>query len=199
MISKIRNINAYILAGGKSSRMGSDKGLLNFNGKPIVQIIIEQLKPSVEKIIIVSMNAAYKKFGMEVIPDLMKEKGPAGGIHAALSHSNSEQIFVVSCDMPNITTNTIQYMIEHASHSEITLALNHGKAEPLFGVYSKKCLPLWQQLIEQGIIKLQEMITHFDLLKIDVGNNELFNDSLFLNINDKNDFQKAVKQLQHGN
>lgn len=43
------------------------------------------------------------------------------------------------------------------------------------------------------------MVTHFELVKIDVDNNELFNDSLFLNINDKNDFQKALKQLQHGN
>ena len=189
-----KNITAYILAGGKSSRMGTDKGLLMFNGKAIVQTIIEQLQPAVNKIIIVSNNTAYKKFGLEVIPDLIKDKGPAGGIHAALSHTVSEKIFIVSCDMPNITTDAVQYMIKQASHSQITLPVNHGKTEPLFGVYSKECLPLCQQLIEQGMIKLQEMVTHFDLLKINVDNNELFNDSLFLNINDKNDFQKALKQ-----
>ena len=47
--------------------------------------------------------------------------------------------------------------------------------------------------------KLQEMVTHFDLLKIDMDDIELFNDSLFVNINDKNDFQQALKLLQHGN
>lgn len=148
---------------------------------------------------IVSNNAKYEKFGLEVIPDLIKDKGPPGGIHAALRHTNSEKIFIVSCGMPNITTDAIQYMIERSSKSQITLPVNNGKTEPLFGVYSKKCLPLWQQLIEQGMIKLQMMITHFDLLKINVGDNELFSDSLFLNINDKNDFQKALKQLQDGN
>lgn len=195
MVRTKQNINGYILAGGKSSRMGTDKGLLLLNGKPIVQKIIDQLQPAVDKTVIVSNNAEYEKFGLEVIADLITDVGPAGGIHAALSHTDSEQIFVVSCDMPYITTDAIQYMIEQASQSQITLPLNREKIEPLFGVYSKECLPLWQQLIEQGMIKLQEMVTHFELLKINIENNELFNDLLFLNINDKNELQKALKKL----
>lgn len=130
-----------------------------------------------------------------MIADLIKDIGPAGGIHTALSHTDAEQIFVVSCDMPYITTDAIQYMIEQASQSQITLPLNHERMEPLFGVYSKKCLPIWQQLIEQGMIKLQEIVTHFELLKVNIDNNELFNDLLFLNINDKNDLQRALKKL----
>lgn len=195
MIKIKKNINGYILAGGKSSRMGTDKGLLLLNGRPIVQKIIDQLQPAADKTVIVSNNAEYEKFGLEVIADLITDVGPAGGIHAALSHTDSEQIFVVSCDMPYITTDAIQYMIEQASQSQITLPLNREKIEPLFGVYSKKCLPLWQQLIEQGMIKLQEIVTHFELLKVNIDNNELFNDLLFLNINDKNDLQRALKKL----
>ena len=195
MIKIKKNINGYILAGGKSSRMGTDKGLLHFHGKPIVQTIIDQILPTVNKTVIVSNNAEYEKFGLEVFADLITDVGPAGGIHAAMTHTDSEQIFVVSCDMPYITTDAIQYMIEQASQSQITLPLNREKIEPLFGVYSKKCLPLWQQLIEQGMIKLQEMVTHFELLKINIETNELFNDLLFLNINDKNDLQRALKKL----
>ena len=195
MIKIKKNINGYILAGGKSSRMGTDKGLLHFHGKPIVQTIIDQILPTVNKTVIVSNNAEYEKFGLEVFADLITDVGPAGGIHAAMTHTDSEQILVVSCDMPYITTDAIQYMIEQASQSQITLPLNREKIEPLFGVYSKKCLPLWQQLIEQGMIKLQEMVTHFELLKINIETNELFNDLLFLNINDKNDLQRALKKL----
>lgn len=194
-----KNINGYVLAGGKSSRMGTDKGLLKFYGKPIIQIIVEQLQPAVSNTIIISKNEAYKKFGLEVIPDLINDKGPAGGIHAALSHTDSDKIFVVSCDMPNITTNAIQYIIEQSFHSQITLPLNNGNVEPLFGVYAKTCLPLWQQLIEQGKIKLQEMVTHFELLKINVENHKFFNAELFSNINDKNDLLNAQKFLKHGN
>lgn len=199
MTDKINHIDAYILAGGKSSRMGTDKGLLLFNGKPLVQKIIEQLSPVVNEVIIVSNNHAYEQFGLQVIGDLIKGIGPAGGIHAALNHTDREQIFVVSCDMPFITTNAVRYIIQQAAHSQIALPLYHGKIQPLFGAYSTQCLPKWKQLIEQGIIKLQEMVMHFDLLKIDIQKNGLFVDLLFININDKNDFNKALKQLEHGN
>ena len=188
-------IDCYILAGGKSSRMGTDKGLLLFNGKPLVQRIIEQLSPVVNEVIIVSNNHKYEQFGLQVIGDLIKDIGPAGGIHAALSNTQSEQIFVVSCDMPFITTDAATFMMQHTGYSQIALPLFHGKIQPLFGVYSRQCLPKWKQLIEQGIIKLQEMVMHFDLLKIDIQKNELFVDLLFTNINDKNDFNRALKQL----
>jgi molybdopterin-guanine dinucleotide biosynthesis protein A len=157
------------------------------------------LKPVVNQTIIVSNNADYEKFGLDVIPDLMKDKGPAGGIHAALSHTNSEQIFVVSCDMPFITSGAIQSLIEQGTHSQITLPLYHSEMQPLFGVYSKTCLPLWQHLIEKGIIKLQKMVTYFELKKIAVEKNQLFVDLLFTNINDENDLKQALKNLQHGN
>ena len=199
VINKTNHIDGYILAGGKSSRMGVDKGLLLFNGKPLVQRIIEQLSPAVNKVIIVSNNREYEKFGLEVIGDLIENIGPAGGIHAALSHAQSEQIFVVSCDMPFITAHAAAYLIQQAVHSQITLPVHHGKTQALFGVYSGQCLPKWKQLIEQGIIKLQVMTNHFDLLKIDIEKNELFFDSLFTNINDENDFNKALKQLKNGN
>lgn len=195
MANKINHIDAYILAGGKSSRMGKDKGFLNFNDKPLVQTIVEQLQPVVNKIIIVSNNPDYEKFGLNVIPDLIKDTGPAGGIHAALTNAQSERIFIVSCDMPFITIPAAAYMMKQAAHSQITLPLYHGKIQPLFGVYSRQCLAKWKQLIEQGIIKLQEMVTHFDLLKIDIENNKLFNDLLFTNINDINDYNNALKQL----
>src|ERR1035437_7677768 len=103
MIPPKNNLNGYILAGGKSSRMGTDKGLLVFNKKTIIQHVIAQLKPVVKEVIIVSNNRDYEKFGVKVIADIIKNIGPAGGIHAALSHSNTNHNFIVSCDMPFIT------------------------------------------------------------------------------------------------
>lgn len=194
-INKKTIFDCYILAGGKSSRMGNDKGLLLFNGKPLVQKVIEELSPVVNKVIIVSNNHEYEKFGLQVLEDLIKNIGPAGGIHAALSNAQSEQIFIVSCDMPFIAANAVTYVMQYATHSQIVLPLFHGKIQPLFGVYSRQCLPKWKQLIERGIIKLQEMVTYFDLLKLDNQKNELFHDLLFTNINNEDDFQNALKQL----
>ena len=199
MNNKINNINGYILAGGKSSRMGIDKGLILFNGKVIIQHIIEQLQPLVSKLVIVSNNDEYEKFGIEVIADLIKDTGPAAGIYTALSHTNKNLNFIVSCDMPFINTNNIEFIIQNSAHSQITVPVRKEIIEPLFGVYSKDCMTKWAELIQQGIIKLQEMILQFKLNIIKVDHNVLFNELSFMNINTKNDLENAFNLNKNGN
>lgn len=188
----LRNdINGYILAGGKSSRMGTDKGLMLLNGKPVVQQIIEQLQSAVEKIYIVSNKSDYGQFGFEVIPDQINNIGPAGGLHAALLHTDKALNFVVSCDMPFINTKGVNYILEKADQSTITLP-RHGKSiEPLFGIYTKGCFTKWESLILSGEIKLQEMITYFDPKIVDVTENKYFEKDFFTNLNTMSDFENA--------
>lgn len=195
MTDKISHIDAHILAGGKSSRMGADKGLLLFKGKPLIERVIEQLYPLFKTICIVSNNREYERFGLQVIEDLIKDIGPAGGIHASLSNTQTDKIFMVSCDMPFITTNAVQFIIRHSAGSQIALPVYHEQIQPLFGVYSKNCLPNWKHLIQQKIIKLQEMVTYFKLSKINIENETQFNEVLFMNVNDENDLIKALQQL----
>lgn len=192
---KVNHIDCYILAGGKSSRMGTDKGLMPLKGKPLIERIIEQLSPVFERIIIVSNNEEYKKFGLEVIADLIKDIGPAGGIHAALHHLQAQSAFIISCDMPFITSASVSFMISRKIDSQITLPVVTQKIQPLFGVYSKDCLPEWERLLEKKIIKLQEMVSHFSLSKIEIGKVNCVNGLLFSNINDKEDFEKALTQM----
>ncbi len=186
-----KNINGYILAGGKSSRMGTDKGLMLYKGKEIVKYSMEQLQPIVDKVVIVSNNMEYEKLGVEVIPDLIKDIGPAGGIYSALDHSDVNLNFIVSCDMPFITKEAINFIIENTSSSQITLPCQHGQLEPLFGVYSKTCLVQWLTLINQGCIKIKDLASNFDLRTINIDDNELFHPTFFTNINTKEDFLKA--------
>jgi molybdenum cofactor guanylyltransferase len=191
MDTKIKNTNGYILAGGKSSRMGTDKGLLLFEGKAMIQYVIEQMLLIFDKLVIVSNNPEYEKFGLEVIPDLIKDIGPAGGIYTALHHSETKLNFMVSCDMPFVTAAAIEFIIKNTNESQIVLLENQGKMEPLFGMYSKDCEIIWLELIEQKKIKLQEMVLHFKWKTIPVENNEIFKDSFFKNINTKEDFNNA--------
>ena len=195
MCNQINNVNGYILAGGKSSRMGTDKGLLIFKEKAIIEYVIEQLQPAVNRLTIVSNNPEYKKFGFSVIADLIKEIGPAGGIYTALNHTDTGFNFVVSCDMPFVTRAAIEFIIKHKGQSQIILPTLRGKMEPVFGIYAKDCLFEWYELMKKGVIKLQEMVSHFDLKKIAVDNNSLFSNSCLMNINTKNDFENAFNLL----
>lgn len=172
--------------------MGTDKGLMMFRGKAVIQHIIEQVQPAVSKLVIVTDNLAYEKFGVEVISDISKDIGPAGGIYSALTHSNTAKSFMISCDMPFITTAAIEFIVQYHSSEQILLPVHNGHLEPMFGLYSKSCLPQWHALIQQGFLKLQEMVTRFDLLKLDIDGNPLFTDTLFTNINTPEDFKKAL-------
>ena len=191
MLDDMKIVNGYILAGGKSSRMGKDKGLLLIDSKSIVQHVIDQLQPVVAKVTIVSNNSEYEKFGFEVIGDLVKDIGPAGGIYTALSHSDTSSNFIVSCDMPFITSDAIAFIITNSNQHQITLPVYHDKTEPLFGVYTKECVTKWQELIQQGSVKLQELITYFSVMKLNVDENKLFCESIFTNINTQYDFEKV--------
>lgn len=195
MSNKINDMEAYILAGGKSSRMGSDKGLLLLENKSMIERIIEQLQPLFEKIIIVSNNPEHRKFGLLVLPDMISDAGPAGGIYTALNNAKSESIFVTSCDMPFITKNAVRFIVSQSANKQITLFSIQEKMQPLFAVYQRSCLEKWEQLIHQKEIKLQEMAKHFDISIIDLVKQEFFNEKLLMNINDKNDLVKALQYL----
>ncbi|PJB11766.1 MAG: hypothetical protein CO119_10220 [Flavobacteriales bacterium CG_4_9_14_3_um_filter_40_17] len=81
MNNSIPHTTGYILAVGKSTRMGEDKGLKAFNGKVLVASVIEELQKAVNKVVIVSSNPSYEQFGLEVVEDLVKNIGPAGDIY----------------------------------------------------------------------------------------------------------------------
>jgi len=196
-ISRKNILNGYILAGGKSSRMGADKGLILLKGKPIIQHIIKEMVPLVNRLVIVANQPGYGQFGFEVIPDTIPGIGPAGGICAALEHSDAETNFIMGCDMPFISSAAIEYIIQNLAESEVCLTEHSGRLEPLFGVYRKSCLPQWHVLIQQGFLKLHEMVACFHLLKLDVGGNPLFEDPLFLNINTKEDLEKAQSKRNY--
>ena len=98
------NITGIILAGGKSSRMGTEKGLILYKNKPFVEHIIEAMNPLVDNIIIISNNKAYKSFGFRCYEDLIKNTGPLAGIYTGLRYSKTENNLIVSCDVPLINT-----------------------------------------------------------------------------------------------
>ena len=105
------NIPAYILCGGRSSRMGQDKGLVTLQESEFISYIINTLKNITDSIVLVTENEEYSRFKLPVIKDIYAEKGPLGGIHAALQHTHESQILVLSCDIPLLKSYVIRELI----------------------------------------------------------------------------------------
>ncbi len=176
-------ITGVILAGGKNSRMGSDKGMLEVEGKKIVERIIAVLKPLVQELIIISNGTNYDNLGYAVYKDIIKDAGPMGGIHAALQCSKTDKILVVSCDMPYVSKEVFLTLLSKASTAEVVLP-QHGveQTEPLCAVYSKSCFSKFAELLNNGEWKMKNALKYFDVRKISFPENEITNQS-FLNIN----------------
>lgn len=155
MIEK-NNITGIILAGGKSSRMGTDKGLLLFNDKPFVQQSIDALSPLVSEIIIVSDRTDYDRFGFKRIMDEVKDAGPVSGIYSGLKASTTTFNLVLSCDIPLITTKILRKLIEHAdAKSEIIQIESNGKTMPLIALYKRDVKDKFQKLLQQDERRLR--------------------------------------------
>ncbi|WP_142785753.1 molybdenum cofactor guanylyltransferase [Changchengzhania lutea] len=139
MIKK-HNITGIILAGGKSSRMGTDKGFLLFKNKPFIQYSINALKPLTNEILIVSDNPDYDKFGLKRINDITKDTGPISGICSGLVASSTAYNLILSCDIPLINSNILQKLVDAIDdESEIIQIESNGKTMPLIAVYHRSC------------------------------------------------------------
>jgi len=184
------SVHAYILAGGKSSRMGEDKGLLLFHDKPLIQYVINVFSEITENIFIVTSNKAYEKFGFPLIEDIKKELGPAGAIDAVLHHSTVRKSLIIACDMPFIDAGSINNLISESHHSEITVPLYHHYPEALFGIYDQSCKVKWRQLIERDVLKLSDLLSHFETNFVDGDRMCALNSKLFQNMNTKDDLNR---------
>lgn len=163
------DFNAFILAGGKSSRMGTDKGLLTFRGQPMVQHVIDKLKQVFESITIISNSPDYTKFGLPVLEDEIKSVGPIGGIYSGLKQSATSWNFFVACDMPFLTSNVLDKILQVEIKSELCVVARYSdQLQPLCACYSKSCLPVIAKQIAVGNYKLHDLLKLLPLKEIDL-------------------------------
>lgn len=186
-----RKITAILLAGGKSSRMGTDKGIVEVNGVKMIESIILAVKPVVNEIIIIANNDHYDYLGYSVYNDLIKESGPLAGIYTGLFYSNTETNLVISCDVPFVNEGLLSYIVDNAGQCEVAVPVHNGKTEPLCAVYSKKCLDSFKNLITNKELKMHNVLNYFLTKQIFISEKlSFYNSKLFTNVNSLNELSK---------
>ena len=180
-------VGAIILAGGNSSRMGKDKGLLFLNGKPMVAHIINTLQQITDDILIVSNNIEYNNFGVKVYPDLIKDAGPLAGIYSGLSHAKFDKNIVVSCDVPFISVELLNYLIENSKNFDVTIPVKNDKAQRVIGIYDKNCIPTFKNELENNQRRIKFAIQK---LNSNLINADQFKERVFTNINTPNELKE---------
>lgn len=193
MIDKITGI---ILAGGKSSRMGRDKSFIEFSGRPLIEALIDKLSVLFRDLVIITNKPdCYKQYGLKIYTDKVKDRGPLGGIYTALAVSGQMYNFIVACDMPFVNLDLINYMISNKEGNDCIIPQWEGKVEPLFGLYSKKCLFHIESQLKSNDLRIANLfskvktmiIAESEIKRFDLGG------SSFTNINTKDDCQYLLK------
>ena len=186
-----KDITGIILAGGKSSRMGSDKGLISLNGASFISHIIEVVTPLVKEIIIVSNKTDYDVFKLKRVADMVEDSGPLAGLYTGLYHSKTENNLVLSCDVPLINEAVLNKLIEgNNNESDIIQLQSHGKTMPLIAIYKKHCMHRCLDLLMKGERRLRTFVAQMDTKTI-VLDPEL--DKYIRNINTLS----QLKELRH--
>lgn len=185
------NTTAYILAGGKSKRMGTDKGLLLLNEKPFISHICEALEPIVgENIVIVSSNSDYDFLGHSRIEDIISDKGPVGGIYSALKHSKTKFNIILSVDVPLVSTELLRWIIENHDESCLITQIQAGyKPSPLIAIYHRSVKSFFEEHLANNQLKLSRLIEEINHKTIVVP--KKWNDQV-QNVNTQEEYQKLI-------
>jgi molybdopterin-guanine dinucleotide biosynthesis protein A len=158
-----QNITGILLAGGKSIRMGTDKGFLKFQGITFVERIIKSMKPFVNDILIVSNNSDYDQFKHKRVEDSIENSGPLAGLYTGLYHSETQYNLVLSCDVPYINGKVLSQIIEGYDETFDAIQIeSEGKTMPLVAIYKKQCLHRCLELLEHGERRLQVAVEGFN-------------------------------------
>lgn len=176
----MRNITGIILAGGKSSRMGQDKGLMKFEGKLMIQHVIDVLIQFVDEIIIITNNQDYKSLGYPIYSDLIKDQGPLAGVYAGLHYSKTDKNLIISCDVPYVNDELIQLIINSSKGFDVVIPRKNEQTHPLIGFYKRSFKTIAKDELSINQRKLKLALCRSNLRIIDANH---IDKKVFMNIN----------------
>lgn len=191
-------VTAFVLAGGKSSRMGCDKALLEFAGRPLLRHAIELASSVAPDVRIVGDPSKYAAFG-PAISDIYSGRGPLGGIHAALADSTKGLNLVLATDLPFVQPGFLRYLIAKAQATDafVTVPQIGRYFEPLCAVYRKQFAETVEAALSKGKNKVDALFaqspTRIVSEKEIVGAG--FSSAMFRNLNTPDDMRKAEQEL----
>jgi len=199
-VLKRDGVAAYILAGGKSSRMGRDKALLDFGGTPLILRIASLAQPLTGAPAIVGPPDRYENLNLRVIPDDAAGIGPLGGIATALRDSREPWNLILGCDLPLLTSEWLAYLIDRAlvSAADAIVPQSAAGAEPLCAMYRKSCEANVAKSIARGVRKVTGCLAALKIERIEPHEWKAFDACglLFRNLNSLKDIEEIAAALE---
>ena len=197
-------ISLVIQAGGKSSRMGENKGLMDFMGVPLIQRVFDRTKSIASEVLIVSNEPEELAF-MDVclVSDTIKGKGAIGGLYTAMDRASCEYVAVIACDLPFVSSTILKEGARLLEETGADVAIPRVEGdfyEPLHAVYRREtCKNAILQAIQADQRRLISWFPSVRIIEMDEALCKQLDPSglAFFNINNKEDFLLA-EQIELG-
>ena len=155
--------SGFVLAGGKSRRMGRDKALLPYRGRPLVAHVagtVEEALGAASPVAILGDPQNYRGLGYAIYADLFPDCGPLGGVVTALDRSATDWNLIVACDMPKVSPASLRALLDRAAQSTaLSVAAQGptGEPEPLCAVYHRRCLPVLSRALRDKRFRMRDL------------------------------------------
>jgi len=190
------DITAVILAGGQGRRMGGqDKGLLDFNGRLMIEILIEALQNQRLDIVINANRnqSKYQSYGYPVINDELKDfQGPLAGFASAMAVVKSDYILTLPCDSPMLADNFVERFIETHNREQTPVCVAHDgeRLQPVYALIDTGLLDDLKRFLESGERKIDRWYAQYSYAIVDFSAEK----TMFENINTPEDRQRMLDQ-----
>jgi len=198
-------VTGIILAGGKSKRMGENKSFLKLGDKSVIEKITDLMKNIFKNVLLITNTTdEYKFLSIPIYEDIYKYKGPLAGIHSGLTHSITQNNFIISCDIPLMTEKMIKYIVDYKTDKLITVCKADGFIQQLVGKYSKSILPYAEISLKEETqeirtekqkhrkCKVLSLLDKVGAEIIDAENLDIYKNNVFFNMNRPEDYTKVL-------
>lgn len=195
------NAGVILLAGGQSSRMGTNKALLPVGGQQNIVRIVEELSRVFPPPILVTNQAReYEALGLAAVGDIYPGKGPLAGLHAGLLASPFEDNLLVACDMPFASSKLAQFLWSQLEDYDAVVPYLGGKQHPLFAVYRTSTLPILEDCLQQEKLRMFDFLKQIRVNDIHIEHTflEINLEKAFFNMNRPDDYEQAKEWAGQG-
>ena len=189
------SIQAAILAGGQSRRMGHDKSFLDLNGKPLIQHVIDPLRSlGLDIMLITNTPALYAHLDLPMFTDELPNNGSLGGLYTALVKATAPHVLCVACDMPFLNSALLHWLIALRADYDAVIPVTNATAHNLHAVYARSCLPTILRQIEQHNLRITDFYQSLTVRYVSESELRLYDPDLrsLMNLNTPADVQQAV-------
>lgn len=189
---KMNEVSAGILAGGLSSRMGTNKSFLKHGDATILTRLIKECEEFQKIYLSVGDEEPYREFGCILVKDELQKFGPLEGIYQVLKASQTDYVFVLATDMPEVTKAFLKEMTEALHDEKCFVAKTKGYMHPLCGIYHKSIIPELERMRRENIRKVRLLFENTGIRYYDVDD-----DRLLTNVNTPEQYQKWEEEHRY--